>query len=89
MSQDYVERLLGRLLTDVSFRAKAAVSMAKACYQEGYTLSAGELRLVSRIDTSVFDTVADHLDPDLCRAALPPRKQFPARKKAAAQEHEG
>ena len=69
MCQDSVERLLGRLFTDASFRARAAVSLEKACYQEGYILSEGELRLVERIDTRVFDTVAEHLDGGLCRAA--------------------
>ena len=70
MCQDSVERLLGRLFTDASFRTKAAVAMANACHQEGYTLSEGELRLVARIDTSVFDTVANHIDSGLCRAAI-------------------
>ena len=71
MCQDSVERLLGRLFTDVGFRARAAKSIEKACYQEGYILSEGELRLVARIDTRVFDTVAEHLDDGLCRADIP------------------
>lgn len=69
MSQDSVERLLGRLLTDVSFRANAAQSLENICRQEGYSLTEGELSLVARIDTGFFKMVADFLDSGLCRAA--------------------
>ena len=61
---------VGSLVYRCRFRARAAKSIEKACYQEGYILSEGELRLVARIDTRVFDTVAEHLDGDLCRADI-------------------
>ena len=69
MSQDSVERLLGRLLTDVSFRASAAQSLENICHLEGYSLTEGELSLVARIDTGFFKMVADFLDSGLYRAA--------------------
>ncbi len=77
MSQDSVERLLGRLLTDASFRSSAAAALADACRQGGYDLTAGELRLLARIDTRRFEAVADHLDPRLCHAGSPPKIPVP------------
>ena len=74
MCQDSVERLLGRLLTDTSFRIDAAASLANVCRREGYDLTEGELSLVERINISTFETVASQLDPGLCRAATPSKK---------------
>jgi len=75
MSQDSVERLLGRLLTDTRFRADAAASLENVCRQEGYDLTEGELHLVARINTDAFESVAAHLNPSLCRAGPPPKAQ--------------
>lgn len=73
MSQDSVERLLGRMLTDAYFRVAAASSLQLACRQGGYDLSEDELRLVARINTRRFESISDLLDPGLCRATLPSR----------------
>ena len=75
MSQDSVERLLGRLLTDARFRADAAASLENVCRQEGFDLTEGELRLVARINRDAFESVATHLNPSLCRAGPPPKAQ--------------
>ena len=74
MSQDSVERLLGRLLTDANFRNDATTSLANICHREGYDLTEGELNLVERINVRTFESVVAHLDPSLCRAASPSRK---------------
>ena len=74
MCQDSVERLLGRLLTDASFRLDAAASLANACRREGFDLTAGELKLVERINIHTFETAASRLDPGLCRASTPSKK---------------
>ena len=74
MCQDSVERLLGRMLTDASFRTDAAASLANVCRREGYDLTEGELKLVERINIRTFETVAARLDPGLCRAATQSKK---------------
>lgn len=74
MSQDSVERLLGRMLTDASFRTEATASISNVCRREGYDLTEGELNLVERINVRTFESVVAHLDPSLCRAATPPKK---------------
>jgi len=68
MSQDSVEKLLGRLITDDRFRIQAASSLEKLCRLEGYDLTEGELILVARLDVHAFAKVAVQLDPGLRRA---------------------
>lgn len=67
MSQDAVERLLGRLVTDEQFRRRAMVSLESACIQEGYRLTAEEQQLVSGLDLRHLADIAARLDPGLCR----------------------
>lgn len=50
MSQKAVEQLIGRLITDTCFREKAARSLEKACFEEGYDLTEAERRLVASLD---------------------------------------
>jgi len=68
MSQDSVERLLGRLITDAGFRAEAAVSLGNICRREGYDLTAGELRMLERIDVKAFEMESLQINPGLRRA---------------------
>ena len=67
MSQDAVERLLGRLITDDRFRRTAAISLDSACLQEGYRLTSVELSLLSGLDIKQMGDFAARLDPGLCR----------------------
>ena len=62
MSQNEVERFLGRVITDTDFRARAASSLKKVCYDDGFTLSPKEMSLLSNIDFSRFGMVAETLD---------------------------
>ena len=73
MSQDSVERLLGRLLTDAGIRADITVSPESVCRREGYDLTECELRLVSEINTNSFEPLAAGLNPNLCRAVTAPK----------------
>jgi hypothetical protein len=68
MSQDSVEKLIGRFITDDRFRAEAAASLEELCRLEGYDLTEGELNLVARIDVRAFEELAVQLDPGLRRA---------------------
>jgi len=68
MSQEAVERVLGRLITDERFRDMAADSLEVVCLREGYRLSPAELRLLSSLDLQYVTEFAGKLNPGLCRA---------------------
>jgi len=68
MSQDHVEKLLGRFISDDRFRAEAAESLEILCHREGYDLTAGELRMLGQIDLHDFEALARQIDPGLRRA---------------------
>jgi len=68
MSQNEVERFLGRIITDSNFRAKAASSLKSACYGEGIALSKEEMSILSNIDFSQFGLVAAALDDSVRRS---------------------
>jgi hypothetical protein len=67
MSQEAVERILGRLITDGRFRRLAAHSLDQTCLLEGYRLTPVELRLLSGVELQSIVELADRLDPGLCR----------------------
>ena len=73
MSQDSVERLLGRLLTDARIRADIAAAPESVCRREGYDLTPYELRLVAEINIKSFEPVALGLSPSICRAGTAPK----------------
>jgi hypothetical protein len=68
LSQEAVERLLGRLITDRQFRGLASGALDAACMREGFRLSTAELRLVSTLPFRRLEELAALLDPGLCRA---------------------
>jgi len=67
MSQNEVERFLGRIITDADFRARASRSLTSACYVEGIALSKEEMALLRNIDFSKFGLVAEALDDSIRR----------------------
>lgn len=71
MSQDALERLLGRLLTDDQFRYRAMQSLELACREGGYRLTAEEVRLIRPEDLVRFNMVADSLDDGIKRYTTP------------------
>lgn len=73
MSQEAVEQVLGRLITDERFRRLAADSLEAACLQEGYRLIPSELRLLSGLKQQHIREFASRLNPGLCRANTPVR----------------
>ena len=68
MSQEALERVLGRLITDAQFRRLATDSLEVACLQEGYSLLPAELHLLSCLELHPFTALASRLHPGLCRA---------------------
>jgi len=67
MTQESVEKVLGRLLTDDIFRNRAKDSLIEACLAEGYLLSEEESRMVGRLDMLKIDSVAGSLDSGIKR----------------------
>ncbi len=67
MTQESVEKVLGRLLTDDIFRNRARESLSRACLEEGYLLSDEESRMVGRLDLLQIDSVAGSLDSGIKR----------------------
>ncbi len=67
MSQEAVEKVLGRLLTDDSFRGRAGKSLRTVCREEGFGLSEEELSLVGGVDLKQFAGIAENLDGGIKR----------------------
>jgi len=67
MSQEAVERLLGRLLTDDLFRKRAEKSIENLCREYGYDLNAGELSVIGRDDIIRIGMVSHQLDRNIKR----------------------
>lgn len=71
MSQEMVERLLGRLLTDDLFRQRAVESLAQSFREEGFFLSGEELASIQREDLVLLEWVALRLDKNIKRYCQP------------------
>ena len=72
MSQDSIEKVLGRMVTDDQFRWRAAHDLAAACWENGYVLEEVELELISRFDISSLSTAATILESDIKRFSEQP-----------------
>jgi hypothetical protein len=73
MSQEAVERFLGRLLTDDAFRKRAGISIEGVCREAGYDLNTSELRAFDHDDLIRLDLVAHQLDRNIKRCSLDPK----------------
>lgn len=67
MSQEAVERFLGRLLTDDAFRKRAQESIESASREAGFDLNASELVAISLDDIIRLDMVSQELDKGIKR----------------------
>lgn len=70
MSQEAVERFLGRLLTDDDFRDYAGQSFARACMEEGFHLTEEESRIIKSLDFNRFILLSKKLDGNIKRSVL-------------------
>ena len=84
MSQEAVERFLGRLLTDDTFRKRAEKSTVEnACREGGYDLNASEAGAINHDDIARLNLLSQQLDGSIKRFrvnsaqtdAVPPRSQ--------------
>ena len=67
MSQRDVERTLGRLLTDDSFRRDFFRNPARACLELGLQLAGHEVDALLRVPPQGLATIAAQLDDRICR----------------------
>jgi hypothetical protein len=67
MSQRDVERTLGRLLTDASFRRDFFRNPARACLELGVQLAAHEVEALVRVPPRGLANLAGQLDDRICR----------------------
>ena len=67
MSQKDVERTLGRLLTDASFRRVFFRDPARACLVLGVDLAPRELEALLRVPARQLAGLAGELDDRICR----------------------
>ena len=73
MSQDNVERVIGRLVTDEAFRASFSEDPAGALeslIENGMTLNACELRALSTLDPELISSFAEAIDPRIQKTDL-------------------
>jgi len=69
MSQQAVERAIGKLVTDESFRARFGAEPARASLEAGLSLSATELAALARVSHEALRQFADVLDDSIRRLA--------------------
>ncbi len=67
MSQDAVERTLGKLLTDESFRERFFTTPRETVAAAGLRLSDIELSALSGLSGSALRSFSASLDPRICR----------------------
>ena len=69
MSQQAVERAIGKLVTDESFRRRFTADPARASLEAGLSFSATELAAVARISGAALDRLARTVDDSIRRLA--------------------
>jgi len=74
MSQDNVERLLGRLITDSDFADSCSKSLEKACMELGFLVTELELTAIKETDIGQFASLSTALDTRIKRAGLGHKK---------------
>jgi len=72
MSQHAVERTLGKLLTDESFRERFFTAPRVAAWAAGLRLTDIELAALSGLPRSALRSFSASLDPRISRLCLPP-----------------
>jgi hypothetical protein len=67
MSQESVEKFLGRIITDSEFRESARESLVKACAENGLFFTDEELAAIEKLDLDVFAWMSYLLDKGIMR----------------------
>ena len=87
MTQQAVERALGKLLTDENFRDSFFANPTIACWEAGFTLSPIELEALSRLSNEALALFSEVLDKRISRPSLDPDRREAG--KAACRVQEG
>ena len=72
MTQQAVERALGKLLTDENFRERFFESPEAASWEAGLALSPIELEALARVPRHALASLHDELDKRISRPSLDP-----------------
>jgi hypothetical protein len=72
MCQEAVERAIGKLATDESFRTAFTVDPERASLEAGLRLSSSEIVALSRIPALALEQFAKRLDDTICRLPCGP-----------------
>jgi hypothetical protein len=70
VSQEAVERTIGKLVTDAQFRARFFPNPAAATWEAGLLLSRVELEALSALSLSAVSRFGQGLDPRISRLCL-------------------
>ena len=70
MSQDSVEKLLGRLLTDDDLRQRVLIDIKKACMEEGLSLNTAEMDMIKPEDIIRISMVSSWINRGIKRNPL-------------------
>ncbi len=71
MSQGAVEQLIGRLITDDTFREWVRHDLRSACRKNGFALTDDELELVEQINLDAFSPLAELVADGIRRCGRP------------------
>ena len=72
MCQEAVERAIGKLATDESFRTAFVADPQRASLEAGLRLSAPEIAALARIPARALERFAERLDDSICRLPCGP-----------------
>lgn len=70
MSQQSVESILGRLITDADFRDRFLAESAFVCREHSFDLTPTELSALLSIETRALQSMMATLDPRIVRAVV-------------------
>lgn len=70
MSQQSVEGILGRLITDAEFRERFFAESAFVCREYAFDLTPTELSALLSVDPRALQTMMASLDPRIVRAVV-------------------
>jgi hypothetical protein len=69
MSQECVEKFIGRLITDDGFREDVRICFRTACREQGFVFSVDEGEALKDIDYDLFAEIATEIDGSIKRCS--------------------
>jgi hypothetical protein len=75
VTQQAVQRALGKLLTDENFRERFFTNPESAAWEAGFTLSTIELEALSRLSHEAVARFSEDIDARISRPSLDPDRR--------------